>query len=79
MRIALSSTGFADKEASDTQEIIDKLEDLDKMVQVQIQSLREVWRAVEWWYSSDSGQDEVRKAVEERKVQAENYPGRKNA
>jgi uncharacterized protein YoxC len=68
MAKALSETGFSDEEATETQSIIDAMNKLDEMVQAKADSLHEVWKAVEWWYSCDRSKEDVLKAVTERRA-----------
>lgn len=71
MQASLAKLEESKKEAEDTQEIIDLIEEFDLKMQEKVESLRGVWKATEWWFSGDSGKEEFLAAIEKRKERHE--------
>lgn len=63
MRDRLTELGYLDA-AKETESVILMLDAFEVRLQARIDRLNEVWRAVEWCDSGDSGEDGVKKAVE---------------
>ena len=59
----LAGLGYAQDAAAETEELLVMLQQWEIRAQVRIKRLSEVWQAVEWWDSSDSGEDGVREAL----------------
>jgi hypothetical protein len=59
----LAGLGYAQDAAAETEELLLLLRQWEVRARVRIERLAEVWHAVEWWDSSDSGEDGVRQAL----------------
>lgn len=57
----LDGLGYATEAAAETRKVLEILDEAEKVAQ----RLYDVWHAVEWWDSGDSGEEQVRKAVSE--------------
>ena len=64
MRDRLVGLGYAEDAARETDEVLLMLLQLQALLKTRHARLAPVWRAVEWWDSCDSGEDEVKKALE---------------
>jgi hypothetical protein len=67
MRVALSNTGYSDKEAEETQELLDLLEEVENKLMNKVGSLKDVWKALEWWHSQDYTEEGFRAALEKHR------------
>lgn len=63
MRDRLTELGYLDA-AKETESVTLMLNAFEVRIQARIERLSEVWRAVEWCDSGDSGEDSVKKAVD---------------
>lgn len=61
MAARLDGLGYATEAAAETRKVLEILDEAEKVAQ----RLYDVWHAVEWWDSGDSGEEQVRKAVSE--------------
>lgn len=59
----LAGLGYARDAAAETEELLVLLQQWEVRAQVRVKRLSDLWRAVEWWDSNDSGEDEVREAL----------------
>lgn len=65
MRDRLSGLGYAEDAALETERLIQMLRQAKVRLSVKIERLGPVWKAVEWWDSGDSGEDQVKSALKE--------------
>ncbi|ASU81529.1 hypothetical protein CDO52_00860 [Nocardiopsis gilva YIM 90087] len=63
MADVLARLGYAPDAASETQQLLLDLRATDIRVQASIRRLSGVWKAVEWWHSSDSSEEAVYDAL----------------
>jgi hypothetical protein len=68
MRVTLSDLGYADEAAKETQELLDLMAQWDAKAQEISESLKEVWKAIEWWHSCDYSEEDVKKALAKYRV-----------
>lgn len=61
----LSGLPYARDAAIETERLLAAIDRLEIQVQVRAEALADVWRAVEWWDSCDSGEDAVKAALAE--------------
>lgn len=61
----LSGLNYADDAARESAELLMIIRQFETRAEVISDRLRGVWRAVEWWDSSDSGEDSVKDALGE--------------
>lgn len=59
----LAGLGYAEDAARETEELLTMLRQWRIRAEVRVRRLSDVWHAVEWWDSSDWGEDKVREAV----------------
>jgi len=59
----LSKLGYAKDAALETEEIILMLNQIEVRIGARVRRLSDVWKAVEWWQSGDSGEDDLKKAL----------------
>jgi hypothetical protein len=59
----LAGLGYAEDAAKETEELLVLLNQWCVRAEVRMKRLADVWKAVEWWDSSDWGEDEVREAL----------------
>ncbi|MDH6610315.1 hypothetical protein M2164_005950 [Streptomyces sp. SAI-208] len=59
----LAGLGYAQDAARETEELIVLLRQWEIRAAVRLKRLADVWHAVEWWDSCDSGEDAVREAL----------------
>lgn len=59
----LAALSDAEDVAAETMCMIEELKAAGLRAQVHIERLKAVWRAVEWWQSSDGGEHQVREAI----------------
>lgn len=59
----LAGLGYAQDAAAETEELLVMLQQWEVRATVRAARLAEVWKAVEWWDSCDSGEDDVRGAL----------------
>lgn len=59
----LAGLGYAEDAARETQELLVQIRQWEVRAQVRVNRLSDVWHAVEWWDSCDSGEDRVREAL----------------
>jgi hypothetical protein len=60
----LAGLGYAEDAATETQELLLIIRQYQNRINASLKRLTDVWRAVEWWDSSDSGEESVKKALE---------------
>lgn len=65
MSRALAELGYAKDAARETEELLVMLRQWENQAIVRVERLREVWKAVEWWRSSDYSEDDVKEALAE--------------
>ena len=72
MAARLSELGYADHAAKETQDVLQIIQDLSQIIrryEIQVAVVKgrldPVWKAVEWWDSGDSGEDELKAALKE--------------
>lgn len=63
MASRLAGLGYAQDAARETEELLLLLRQWEVRAAARLERLTEVWKAVEWWDSCDSGEDEVRAAL----------------
>lgn len=63
MSARLAGLGYATDAARETEELLLLLRVWKNRASARLGRLRDVWKAVEWWDSSDWGEDSVRKAL----------------
>lgn len=61
----LAGLGYAQDAAQETEALLLTLRQFENRIYVMQERLSNVWRAVEWWDSYDSGEESVKKALEE--------------
>lgn len=59
----LSGLGYAEDAAEETYLLLTLLRQFETRSEVHVQRLRDLWKAVEWWDSGDSGEDRVKEAL----------------
>ena len=60
----LSGLGYAEDAARETCALLAALRHIENMLHITANRLEPVWRAVEWWDSCDSSEDQVKGALE---------------
>lgn len=63
MSLRLAGLGYAGDAARETEELLLLLRQWKNRAEARVERLRGVWKAIEWWDSSDWGEDDVRKAL----------------
>lgn len=63
MASRLAGLGYAQDAARETEELLLLLRQWEVRATARIVRLADVWKAVEWWDSCDSGEDNVREAL----------------
>lgn len=61
----LAGLGYAKDAASETEEFLLTIRQFENRIYTMQKRLRNVWYAVEWWDSGDSGEDGVKLALKE--------------
>lgn len=61
----LASLGYANDAAKETQELVLVIRQFRNHAGTIKDRLSDIWRAIEWWDSSDSGEDGVKNALKE--------------
>lgn len=59
----LAGLGYAEDAARETEELLLIIRQSMIRIQVRAQRLSELWRAVEWWDSGDSGEDGLKESL----------------
>lgn len=59
----LAGLGWADDAARESTELLLLIRQAQVNLGVRMDRLRDIWKAVEWWDSMDSGEDGVREAL----------------
>ncbi|MFD3815026.1 hypothetical protein ACFWRZ_08160 [Streptomyces rubiginosohelvolus] len=59
----LAGLGYAQDAAAETEELLVMLQQWEIRAQVRSKRLADIWKAIEWWDSSDSGEDDVKDAL----------------
>lgn len=67
----LAGLGYAEDAAKETEELLVLLNQWRVHAEVRRNRLAEVWKAVEWWDSSDCGEDGVREALAKYRGEAD--------
>lgn len=60
----LAGLGYAEDAARETEELLLLVRQSRMRLQVRMERLAGLWRAVEWWDSCDSGEDGVKHALD---------------
>jgi len=60
----LASLGYAQDAAKETQALLLTVRQYENRIQAMKERLHDIWRAVEWWESGDSGEEGVRDALD---------------
>lgn len=60
----LAGLGYATDAAAETEELLLIIRQTRNRLSARAKRLHDVWYAVEWWDSCDSGEDSVKKALE---------------
>lgn len=63
MAAALSALGYAPDAARETEELLVQLRQWETRATVRVERLRDVWKAVEWFHSSDWGESRIHEAL----------------
>ena len=63
MAQALAGLGYAKDAARETVELLLLLRQWEVQASVRVERLREVWKAMEWWQSSDYSEDDFRETL----------------
>ena len=63
MATRLAGLGYAQDAARETEELLLLFRQWETRAAVRLKRLTDVWHAVEWWDSNDSGEDAVREAL----------------
>ena len=61
----LAGLGYADDAAKETQFLLLAVRQYENRITASIDRLNKVWKAVEWWDSSDGSEDGVKTALED--------------
>jgi hypothetical protein len=61
----LAGLSYADDAARETAELLMIIKQFETRAEVIADRLRDIWMAVEWWDSCDSGEDSVKKALDD--------------
>ena len=64
MARALSELGYADDAASETTSLLLSLRAFEVRARVQIERLRPIWHAMEWWKSCDTNEATFKESLE---------------
>lgn len=59
----LAGLGYAQDAASESLELLLMLRQLQVHIEARMRRLKDVWKAIEWWDSSDYGEDQVKAAL----------------
>jgi hypothetical protein len=65
MADTLAETGYAEDAAKETMGLLLEVRSCKVRLDARIQRLTQIWRAVEWWHSGDTGEEGVKLAIEE--------------
>ncbi len=63
MADALAKSGYADDAAKETQALLLEIRAARNRLQASIDRLAPVWKAMEWWGSCDTSEDDFKKAL----------------
>lgn len=63
MADSLGELDYAADAARETEELLAIIRQWEVRAGVRIDRLKDVWKALEWWHSSDSGEDGLREAL----------------
>ncbi|MGQ4343586.1 hypothetical protein [Streptomyces sp. SAS_275] len=63
MATRLAGLGYAQDAARETEELLLLLRQWETRAEVRMRRLADLWHAVEWWDSHDSGEDGVHEAL----------------
>lgn len=68
----LAGLGYAEDAARETYTLLVQLRQFEIQTMVHVERLQDLWKAVEWWDSADTGEDSVKKALADyRKIEGE--------
>jgi hypothetical protein len=59
----LAGLGYAEDAARETEEVLLIIRQAKVRIETRQERLRNIWHAVEWWDSADSGEDRVQEAI----------------
>jgi hypothetical protein len=62
---ALAALGYAKDAAVESRALAARLNQIEVEVEVAMERLRPVWKAMEWWRSCDSGEEQFKAALAE--------------
>lgn len=65
MALRLAGLGYATDAARETEKLLLILRQTEVQLAARINRLSAIWHAIEWWDSCDSGEDEVKFALEQ--------------
>lgn len=71
----LAELGYAEDAAKETEEPLVFLNQWTVRAEVRMKRLADVWKAVEWWDSSDYGEDDVHEALARYRGESGKAPG----
>jgi hypothetical protein len=74
MSLALAALGYAQDAARETEELLVILRQWEVQTTVRLDRLREVWKAMEWWRSSDYDEDDFREALAQYRGERKGRP-----
>jgi hypothetical protein len=61
----LEGLGYAQDAAKETRQLIHMLNQAESKIMACVDRLADVWKAVEWWDSCDSSEDDLKEALKE--------------
>ncbi len=61
----LAGLGYASDAAKETQGLLLEIRQAKNRIETRADRLNGIWRAIEWWDSHDSSEDDVKQALEE--------------
>lgn len=71
----LAGLGYAEDAAKETEELLVFLNQWSVRAEVRMKRLSDVWKAIEWWDSSDYGEDDVHEALAKYRGEDGQAPG----
>ncbi|WP_306317219.1 MULTISPECIES: hypothetical protein [unclassified Streptomyces] len=74
MASRLAGLGYAQDAARETEELLLLLRQWEVRATARVARLTDVWKAVEWWDSSDSGEDGVHEALAKYRNDTDGLP-----
>jgi len=74
MAARLAGLGYAQDAAAETDELLVLFRQWEIRTSVRASRLADVWKAIEWWDSNDSGEDGVREALTKYRADTDGKP-----